>query len=260
MPVRKTKNMFTKAIVKRPAKTFAHGITTSSLGKPDYTLTLKQHDAYCEALIKCGLELTVLEAAPEFPDSCFVEDTAVVTKEFGVITRPGDKSRLDETEAIEKTLNPLLQLHHIEKPGTLEGGDIMQVENKFYIGLSGRTNLAGAKQLSRILATYNFDVYTIPVCNMLHFKTGVNYLGDNNIILHQSFCSAKDLSNYHQIIVEPDEEYAANVLRINDYVLVPAGFPKTKTAIESLGYQTIELELSEFQKMDGGLSCLSLRF
>ncbi|MDK2978468.1 MAG: dimethylargininase, partial [Bacteroidales bacterium] len=215
---------------------------------------------YCEALIKCGLELTILEADPNYPDSCFVEDTAVVTKDFGVITRPGDKSRLGETEAIEEILKPLLKLHYIEKPGTLDGGDIMQADHKFYIGLSGRTNLAGAKQLSKILKSYHYDVYTIPVCNMLHFKTGVNYLGDNNIILHQSFCSAKDLSSYHQIIVGPDEEYAANALRINDCVLVPAGFPKTKAAIENLGYKTIELEVSEFQKMDGGLSCLSLRF
>ena len=259
-PSRNVINMFTKAIVKKPAKTFAKGITTSSLGKPDYTLTLKQHEAYCEALIKCGLELTVLEADPDFPDSCFVEDTAVVTSNFGIITLPGDKTRQGETPAIEKTLNPLLKLHYIEKPGTLEGGDIMQVENKFYIGLSGRTNLAGAKQLSNILKNYHFDVYTLPVCNMLHFKTGVNYLGDNNIILHESFCSAKDLSSYHQIIVETDEEYAANALRINDHILVPAGFPKTKAAIKKLGYKIIELELSEFQKMDGGLSCLSLRF
>ncbi|MDY6801260.1 MAG: arginine deiminase-related protein [Bacteroidota bacterium] len=252
--------MFTKAIVKRPAKTFAHGITTSNLGKPDYTLALKQHDAYCEALIKCGLKLTTLEADPDFPDSCFVEDTAVVTNDFGVITRPGDKTRLGETTAIEKALKPFLNLHYIEEPGTLDGGDIMQAENKFYIGLSGRTNLAGAKQLSTILEEYNFDLYTIPVCNMLHFKTGVNYLGDNNIILHQSFCSADDLASYNQIIIDTKEEYAANSLRINDYVLVPAGFPKTKAAIENLGYKTIELELSEFQKMDGGLSCLSLRF
>lgn len=254
------KNMFTKAIVKRPAKTFANGITTSNLGKPDYTLALKQHDAYCDALIRCGLELTILEAYPNFPDSCFVEDTAVVTKKFGVITRPGDKSRLGETEAIEEILNPLLKLHYIEKPGTLDGGDIMQADHKFYIGLSDRTNLEGAKQLSKILEDYHYDVYTIPVCNMLHFKTGVNYLGDKNIILHESFRSVNDLSSYHQIIVEPDEEYAANALRVNNFVLVPSGFPKTKAAIENLGYKTIELELSEFQKMDGGLSCLSLRF
>ena len=252
--------MFTKAIVKRPSKNFAHGITTSNLGKPDYTLALKQHDAYCEALVKCGLALTVLEADPNYPDSCFVEDTAVVTKNFGVITRPGNKTRQGETFAIEKALKPLLKLHYIEEPGTLDGGDIMQAENNFYIGMSGRTNLAGAKQLSKILKNYEFDVYTLPVCNILHFKTGVNYLGDNNIILHQSFCSADDLDNYNQIIVDAEEEYAANSLRINDYVLIPAGFPKTKVAIENLGYKIIELDLSEFQKMDGGLSCLSLRF
>lgn len=252
--------MFTKAIVRQPAKTFANGITTSNLGKPDYNVALKQHDAYCEALIKCGLELTVLEADPNFPDSCFVEDTAIVTPNFGIITRPGDQSRLGETEAIRKTLKPLLPLHIITAPGTIDGGDIMQADNKFFIGLSGRTNLAGAKQLTKILQENNYQVFTIPVCNILHFKTGVNYLGDNNMILHQSFCSKEDLKTYHQIIVDRDEEYAANSLRINDYVLVPAGFPITKSAIEKLGYKIIELELSEFQKMDGGLSCLSLRF
>lgn len=252
--------MFNKAIVKRPAKNFAHGITTSNLGKPDYTLALKQHDAYCEALVKCGLALTILEADPNYPDSCFVEDTAIVTKNFGIITRPGDQSRLGETEIIEKTLNPLLKLHYIEAPGTADGGDIMQADDKFFIGLSGRTNLAGAKQLSKILKEYNFDVYSLPVCNILHFKTGVNYLGDNNMILHQSFSTKDDFNFYHQIVINADEKYAANSLRINEYVLLPAGFPNTKSAIEKLGYKIIELEMSEFQKMDGGLSCLSLRF
>ncbi|MEE4198778.1 MAG: hypothetical protein V2I54_14155 [Bacteroidales bacterium] len=251
---------YTQAIVKRPAKTFADGITTADLGRPDYMLALKQHDAYCEALIKCGLDITVLEADPAFPDSCFVEDTAVVTQDFGVITRPGDPTRTGETEAIEKALQILPTLHHIEAPGTLDGGDIMQADNKFFIGLSGRTNLSGAKQLNGYLKDYGFDVYTIPVCNLLHFKTGVNYLGNHTIILHQSFCSAKDLSNYRQVIVDAGEKYAANALRVNDYVLVAAGFPKTRAALEKLGYQTLEVELSEYQKMDGGLSCLSLRF
>ncbi|MFO7829850.1 MAG: arginine deiminase family protein [Bacteroidales bacterium] len=252
--------MFTKAIVRRPAETFANGITTSNLGKPNYNLALKQHDAYCDALIKCGLELTILEADPDYPDSCFVEDTAIVTKDFGIITRPGDQSRLGETEAIQEALSPLLPLHFIKEPGTVDGGDIMQVENNFYIGLSGRTNLPGAQQLSKILKAHHYDVFSIPVCNILHFKTGVNYLGDNNIILHKEFCSKDDLNAYHQIIVDTDEEYAANALRINDFVLIPAGFPKTKSAIEKLGYKTIAIEMSEFRKMDGGLSCLSLRF
>jgi len=252
--------MFSKAIVRRPAETFANGITTSGLGKPDYHLALKQHDAYCEALIKCGLELTILDADPNFPDSCFVEDTAVVTKNFGIIARPGDIRRLGEEIEIKKVLEPLLKLYTIEEPGKLDGGDVMQVDNKFYIGLSGRTNLQGVSQFSEIVKQYHFETFSIPVCNILHFKTGVNYLGENNLLLHSNFCSKDDLKVYNQIIVDKNEEYAANSLRINDYVLIPKGFTKTKSAIEKLGYKTIILDLSEYQKMDGGLSCLSLRF
>ncbi len=252
--------MFTKAIVRKPAETFANGITTANLGKPDYNLTLKQHEAYCKALIKCGLELIVLDADPNFPDSCFVEDTAVVTKNFGIIARPGDQRRLGEEVEIKKVLKPLLKLHYIKEPGKLDGGDIMQADEKFYIGLSNRTNLSGSKQLKEVLSAYNYDVFSVPVCNLLHFKTGVNYLGENNLLVHTEFCSKDDFMSYNRIIVDNDEEYAANSLRINDYVLTPKGFPKTKASIEKLGYQIIELEMSEFQKMDGGLSCLSLRF
>jgi len=252
--------MFTKAIVRKPAETFANGITTAKLGKPDYKLALKQHEAYCNALIKCGLELTVLDALPAFPDSCFVEDTAVVTKDFGVIARPGDPRRLGEEQEIIKVLEPLLQLHYIEEPGFLDGGDIMQADDRFYIGLSTRTNLAGSKQLHKIVSQYNYESISIPVCNLLHFKTGVNYLGENNLLIHRDFCSKDDLKSFNQIVIERGEEYAANSLRINDYVIVPKGFPKTLNAIKKLGYKTIELNLSEYQKMDGGLSCLSLRF
>ena len=252
--------MFTKAIVRRPSETFINGITTANLGKPDIDLALKQHDAYIEALIKCGLDVSVLEADPNFPDSCFVEDTAVVTKDFGIITRPGDPRRLGEEIEIRKVLEPLLKLYSIEEPGTLDGGDIMQADNRFYIGLSNRTNLSGSKQLTEILTKHKFEVFSIPVCNLLHFKTGVNYLGDNNLLIHRLFCSKNDFESFHKIIIDDNEEYAANSLRINDYVLVPKGFPKTLASIQKLGYQTIELDLSEYQKLDGGLSCLSLRF
>ena len=252
--------MFTKAIVRKPAETFINGITTANLGIPDINLSLKQHDAYIEALITCGLDVTVLDADPAYPDSCFVEDTAIVTKDFGIITRPGDKRRLGEEVEIRKTLEPLLKLYSIEEPGTLDGGDIMQADKRFYIGLSGRTNLSGSKQLAEILTKNGFDVYSIPVCNLLHFKTGVNYLGDNNLLLHSFFCSKDDFKTFNQIVIDKDEEYAANSLRINDYVLVPKGFPKTLASIQKLGYNTIELDLSEYQKLDGGLSCLSLRF
>jgi len=252
--------MFTRAIVRKPTHTFANGITEAKLGKPDYKLALKQHDAYCEALEKCGLKLTVLDANPDFPDSCFVEDTAVVTKDFGVIARPGNKKRLGEEIEIKKVLEPLLPLYSITDPGTLDGGDVMQADNMFFIGLSNRTNLTGSRQLKEILEKYNYTVYVIPICNILHFKTGVNYLGENNLLVQEGICTMNELSAFNRILIDQDEYYAANCLRVNDYVLVPKGFPKTKANVEKLGYKIIELELSEFQKMDGGLSCLSLRF
>jgi len=253
-------NMFTKAIVRKPAHTFANGITEAKLGKPDYKLAQKQHEAYCEALRKCGLELIILEPMPEFPDSCFVEDTAVVTKDFGVIARPGTKKRQGEEVEIKKVLEKMLPLYYITEPGTLDGGDIMQADNRFFIGLSNRTNLTGSRQLKEILDEHNYQVFVIPVCNILHFKTGINYLGENNLLIQEGICSMNELSSFNRIIVTDDELYAANCLRVNDYVLVPKGFPKTKFNVENLGYKIIELDLSEFQKMDGGLSCLSLRF
>ena len=252
--------MFTKAIVRKPAHTFANGITEAKLGKPDYKIALKQHDAYCEALEKCRLKLTVLDANPDFPDSCFVEDTAVVTKDFGVIARPGNKKRLGEEIEIKKILEPLLPLYSINDTGTLDGGDVMQADNIFFIGLSNRTNLTGSRQLKETLEKYNYTVYVIPICNILHFKTGVNYLGENNLLVQEGICTMNELSAFNRILIDQNESYAANCLRVNDYVLVPKGFPKTKANVEKLGYKIIELELSEFQKMDGGLSCLSLRF
>ena len=252
--------MFTKAIVRQPAHTFANGITEAKLGKPDYKLAQKQHEAYCEALIKCGLELIVLDPLPDFPDSCFVEDTAVVTKDFGVIARPGTKKRQGEEIEIKKVLEKMLPLYSITEPGTLDGGDIMHADNRFFIGLSNRTNLTGSRQLKEILDEHNFQTFVIPVCNILHFKTGINYLGENNLLIQEGICSMNELSSFNRIIVADDELYAANCLRVNDFVLVPKGFPKTKSNVEKLGYKIIELEMSEFQKMDGGLSCLSLRF
>jgi len=252
--------MFTKAIVRKPTHTFANGITEANLGKPDYKLALKQHEAYCDALAKCGLQVIVMESDPEFPDSCFIEDTAVITKDFGVIARPGNKKRLGEEVEVRKVLEPLLPLYSITDPGTLDGGDVMQVGNNFYIGLSNRTNLTGSRQLKEILEKYNYQVFVIPVCKILHFKTGINHIGENNLLIQKGICCLNELSNFNKIVVPDDELYAANCLRVNDYVLVPKGFPKTKSNVEKLGYKIIELELSEFQKMDGGLSCLSLRF
>jgi dimethylargininase len=251
-------HLFTKAIVRQPGKNFADGITTSNLGKPIFEKALDQHNFYCETLAKCGVEVFVLEADERFPDGCFVEDTAVVTKEVAIITHPGDPARLGEEQKISEILAQHKAIQTIKAPGNLDGGDIMRVENHFYIGITKRTDEKGASQLSDFLSKYGYTSSLIPVKNLLHLKTGVAYLGNGNFIavdeLHKKIESSK------VILLDNDELYSANCLRINDYLLIPKGFPKSKKQIETLGYSIIEVEMSEFRKMDGGLTCLSLLF
>ena len=144
--------MFTRALVRPPSPNFADGLTAAALSAPDYKLALRQHAAYCAALVKCGLKLTELPADTHFPDATFVEDTAVITPRCAVITRPGAASRAGETEAIRAALAQTFpQLRAIETPGTVDGGDICEAENHFLIGISERTNEAGAQQLAAIL-------------------------------------------------------------------------------------------------------------
>jgi dimethylargininase len=124
--------MYSKAIVRRPGRNFTEGITTSNLGKPGYEKAIEQHSAYCDALTRCGLELIVLEADERYPDGCFVEDTAIVTSEVAVITRPGAKSRMGEEAEISETLSEFRKIETINPPGTLDGGDVLRVENHFF--------------------------------------------------------------------------------------------------------------------------------
>jgi dimethylargininase len=214
-------------------------------------------------LEKAGLDVTILEPDERFPDSCFVEDTAVLNEKVAIIDRPGAISRQGEPYEIEIALRQFYSLQQIEKivePGTLEGGDVMRIGATYYVGRSERTNTTGLHQFQLILQKYGFGCTKIALQDMLHLKTGVNYLGDNFLLVAGEFIENIHFEGFHKIIVEEDEGYAANCLRINDYILLPAGFPKLKAALEPLPFRLIELEMSEFQKLDGGLSCLSLRF
>jgi dimethylargininase len=250
--------MYSKAIVRRPGRNFAKGITTSNLGKPHFEKALEQHAAYCNALERCGVELIVLEADERYPDGCFVEDTAIVNSKVAVITNPGVASRRGEEVEISRVLSGFRKLETIEFPGTLEGGDILRMENHYYIGLSGRTNREGADQLSAILSKYGFTSSEITVEAGLHLKSDIAYLGKGNFISTPVF--SKMIYPANTVILDQDESYSANCLPVNDFLLVPKGFPKSKTKIADLGYNIIELEMSEFRKMDGGLTCLSLLF
>ena len=253
--------MFSRAIVRTPCENLVNGITTANLGLPDYNLALIQHQGYVDALRKCGLEVIVLDANEGFPDSTFVEDTALLTPECAVITNPGVLSRRGETAGIRKVIrNYYSDIAEISEPGTLEAGDVKMVGNHYYIGLSKRTNEAGAKQLIDILESYRMTGSAIKLEKVLHLKTGVSYLEKNNFVVAGEFITNPEFKKYNQLKIDDDESYAANCVWINDHVLVAKGFPKTKKIIEEAGYNIIEVDVSEFQKLDGGLSCLSLRF
>ena len=218
--------MYTRAIVRRPGRNFANGITTSDLGKPNFNKALEQHAAYCEALKRCGVELTVLEADERYPDGCFVEDTAVVNSRMKVVSRPGAATRRGEEETIAGVLAGSGPTESITAPGTLEGGDVLRAENHYYIGISERTNTEGASQLSAILAKHGFTSSMIRVEAGLHLKSDIAYLGNGNFISTPVFSHVAHPAN--TIILDPEEYYSANCLRVNDYLLIAKGFPKSK--------------------------------
>lgn len=252
---------FQKVIAKTPGKSYVEGLTTSDLGKPDYEKLLVQHEAYVEALKKCGVEVTLLSASEEFPDSTFVEDAAVLTTDFAVITNPGAESRNGEIVEIESVLKDFYKkFHYIKAPGTLDGGDILQADNKFYIGISERTNEEGARQLKEILEGEGFEATIIPLKKFFHLKTGIAYLGNNKMVVAGEFVNHPAFDSYDKIVISSEDEYSANCIRVNDYVIIPEGYSETKRKINEAGYETIELDMSEVRKQDGGLSCLSLRF
>ena len=256
--------MFTKAIVRRPGATFANGLTTVDLGAPDLERALEQHEAYCQTLESCGLKLIRLAPDDEHPDSTFVEDTAILTARGAVITRPGAPSRLGETKDIAPLIRDYFSnVHIIEEPGTVDGGDICEAGEHFFISLSLRTNEQGAQQLAGFLESFGYSSSLIDirgVSNILHLKSGIAYLGGRRLVVIDALKSVREFSGYDRMGLDSSEAYAANCLVINDKVLIADGFPATKRALEHMGYQIIALDMSEFQKMDGGLSCLSLRF
>ncbi len=255
---------FNNVIVRRPCRAICEGITSApELGKPIYEKALQQHDTYIEALKQCGVEVTVLEADERYPDSCFVEDPALITRKCAIITNPGAASRNGEKNEIigaVKKFFPEDKIEYIKDPGTLEGGDVMMVGDTFYVGLSARTNAEGIRQLTEILNKYGLECIQVPLEKVLHLKTGVNYIENNNMLVSGEFIEKPEFEKYNKIVIPEDEAYAANCIWVNDTVIVPEGYPAVLKAVQDAGYKTLLVDTSEFRKIDGGLSCLSLRF
>ena len=253
--------MYTDAIVRKPGNAFINGLTTSGLGKPDLSLALEQHRTYVAALEHCGLRVTVLEADERFPDSTFVEDTAILTGRFAVMTNPGAESRNGEKDAIRPEIEKFYSsIEEINQPGTLDGGDVMEINGHYYIGITDRTNADGARRLTAVLKRNGRTGSTVPLKSFLHLKTGVSWIGGGDLLAAGELIDNPAFRDFNIIPVSPDEAYAANCIRVNDYLIIPAGFKKTGQALRRRGYRLLEVEMSEFQKMDGGVSCLSLRF
>jgi dimethylargininase len=256
--------MQSHALLRLPGENLAAGLTQAGEGAPDPELAFEQHRRYCVALADCGLSLTILPPDPRHPDGCFVEDTGLVTDHGAILARPGAPSRRGEVDVIEAALKGLFpSIPRIAAPGTVDGGDVCEADGHFLIGLSARTNEAGAEQLAVLLADLGYRSDIIDIRNvrpLLHLKTGLACLGEGRLLATRELPRVAALSAYEIIEVPDHERPAANALRVNDRVLVADGYPATRTAIEALGFTVVALDMSEFRKLDGGLSCLSLRW
>ena len=250
---------YTRALVRKPASTLGRGITTATLGEPDYPLALSQYRAYVTALTQLGLACIELCEQPAYPDAHFIEDTAIVLAELAVITRPGALARRGEQVSVKEALAAYRPIHEIEEPGTLEGGDVFVAGSVIFVGLSERTNESGLTQLAEMTEPHGYTCQPVVVGAGLHLKSSVNLVGPNRLIVTEALADNPAFDGYEKIIVPLDEAPAANCLLINGTILMPSGYPHTRKALSQWG-KVIELGMSEMEKMDGGLTCLSLRF
>lgn len=256
---------FSRAITRPPGPSYVQGLTQNhSEGPPDLERALEQHRRYEAALESCGVEVLSLPPQAHYPDATFVEDTALVTPSWAISTRPGAPSRLGEVESVREALARFFpEIRRIEAPGTVDAGDVCEAGSHYFIGLSARTNAQGAAQLAAHLTALGCTSTVVDIRGsrtLLHLKTGLTYLGDERLVVAAELPLVEDFRRFELVRVEPEEAYAANCVRMNDHVLVADGYPRFAATIASLGYRPITLDMSEYRKMDGGLSCLSLRF
>jgi len=252
---------FTHAIVRQPAKSIIRGLRAVDIGSPDYDQMISDHKDYVDALISAGVAVINLNALDKFPDGQFVEDTALCLPKAVILMRPGAPSRLGEVNEIAPKLRELFEdVYEIDNPGHIEGGDILVTGKEILVGRSARTDENGVRQLSEIVIPLGYvirEVFTPP--EILHFKTDCSLLGPDEILSTRRLQASGCFEGYRVINVADGEEAAANAIRVNDYVLMPDGFPQTKAVLEDHGYKVKVINNTECAKLDGGMSCLSLR-
>ena len=226
----------------------------------DYERAVSQQQAYCDGLVAKGFLLLRLPADEACPDGCFVEDTAVVLDEVAVITMPGAPSRRPELSPIEAALRVYRPLESVRLPATLDGGDVLKVGRRLYVGLSSRTNREGIEALRTAITRFGYEVEGVPVSGCLHLKTAVTALDDETLLLNPLWTSGEWLGRYRLIQVAPEEPEAANVLRVKDEVWAHPAFPRTMDLLGRHGFRVATMDISEFVKAEAGLTCKSLLF
>lgn len=253
---------FQNAIVCKVPNSYFKALSQSPGQAPiDVAKAQKQHLAYVEAFKDCGISLTVCEADEALPDCCFVEDCALFTNELVFVCRPAEPSRQPEIKAMSQVLSLLpFSIQHIEAPATVEGGDCMLAGNTLFIGRSNRTNAMGIEQIKARVQPFGIDVVTVEVSNQLHLKCVCTYLGNDRILVAENAIPTSVFSRFKAIVIPENEAYAANCVAVGNTVLIAQGFPATKSILRQSGFTTIELDVSEFAKANGSLSCLSLRY
>lgn len=218
----------------------------------------EQHAEYERALERAGCAVERLGTDDAMPDSVFIEDTAVVLKELAIITRPGAESRRDERAAVREALRDHRSIQMIVGPGTIDGGDVMVIGRRVYIGQSTRTNDAGIAQMEKCVKPMGYSVMPVPVTKCLHLKSAVTALGSHTVLLNPEWISAEHFREYDRVSVDAREPYAANALMIDGRVIYAAEFPRTKEAIERAGFEVDAVPLSELAKAEGAVTCGSL--
>lgn len=253
---------FTHALCRTPATSVTNGLRADDHGDPDYATFLQHHEAYVKALKTAGCQVTVLDALEAYPDSVFIEDAALCLAGTAIVLRPGAESRFGESAALMPSLaKRFKKVFSLSGEGYVDGGDILVTDTEVLVGLSSRTNQAGYESLRELVEQLGYSARKINTpADILHFKTDCGLLDGQTIFASKALAATGCFEDYKVIIAPENESAAANLIRVNDTVFISDGYPKTKTELQNAGYKVICLPNSEAAKVDGGLSCMSLRF
>lgn len=253
---------FSRAITRRPAASIVNGLRDTDTGTPDLDQMLKDHAHYVANLKRTGAEVIELPPLEAYPDGVFVEDTALCLPQGAILLRPGAVSRVGE---VDEMLRPLRQVYddvrRIAGPGHIEGGDILVTPREILVGHSARTDAQGIMELRDIVADWGYSLREVfTPLGVLHFKTDCSLLDGETILSTKRLEASGCFEGYRVLSTPSGEEAAANAVRFNQLVLMPAGFPRTAEMLDKSGFEVVEINNSECAKLDGGMSCLSLRF